>query len=443
MIKVAKRGLVTNGGVKLKLARATLAIVALAVFGGWFFRSAGASGRYRQALHSLRVADAEAVQYQLLGLKSRADYEPQTSLLHGWLEIMMRPANDPDRLNIVWNELSFALEDRQTESLALALMARAAYEGGRLGDALKLLDQSLNVDASEIEAHRWFGIVLYDLGLTGPAIEHLNRVAEAEPSNGRPHRLIGLMLADRRDYEAAIAAYTTSLERDPHPVDADEIRREWAGCLFAQHRYAEALEIVGRCEASVDSLLLQAECLHALADLAQAEELTDRALRLDPDDSAALAFKATLVGEAGDGRTAAELLARAVQQKPRDYHLRYRLVQAYRRIGENKRALQISGGMEELRHAGEEYRQLLQQANTDFSDLALRYRIADLAHQLGFAEAADNWHRAAQMLEISMTAHNRQRIPQPLVLEFPQKSQPPVVAKPAKPVLSSQTVGAP
>ena len=416
-----------------KVSRAALAVGTLLVAGGWYFRTASPSDRFLYAVRSLRTGDAEGVQYQLLALERLVEYEPQTSLLRGWLEIVTRSPRDPDRMNIVWNELSFALEDPQTEPLALALMGRAAYEGGRLGDALKLLDQSLKLDPDEVEAHRWFGIVLYDLGLTGPAMEHLNRVAEVEPRNGRPHRLIALMLADRRDYDAAVAAYQDSLNRDPDQPDADEIQKEWAGCLFAQHRYDEALEIVGSCQPSAEGLLLQAQCHYAKANIAQAEALADAALQLDPDDPATLAFKATLVGESGDAQAAAKLLARAVQRKPQDYHLRYRLVQAYRRIGENDEAAKINEGLEELRQAGEEYRQLLQQADADFSDLALRYRIAALAQQLGFTDAAGNWLRAAQMLETSLAGSKPTVIAPPLVVEDPWKKKPFVMSGPKSP----------
>ncbi|MGH7194014.1 MAG: hypothetical protein ACREJM_10850, partial [Candidatus Saccharimonadales bacterium] len=181
------------------------------------------------------------------------------------------------------------------------------------------------------------------------------------------------------------------------------------------------LELAAACDQSADSLLLQAKCRHALGNLEQAAALAEQALQLAPKDAAALSFMATLAGEAGEPRKVADLLARAVRQQPRDYSLRYRLVQAYHRIGEDERAEQVGEGMEELRLAGEEYRQLLRQADRDFTDLTLRYRIASLAQTLGFTDIAQSWYRAAQMLEAGM-ANGPKRPAQPLAIEAPQKN---------------------
>ncbi|HEV3344466.1 MAG TPA: tetratricopeptide repeat protein, partial [Pirellulales bacterium] len=212
-------------------------------------------------------------------------------------------------------------------------------------------------------------------------------------------------------FDKAAEAYQESLARDPNPPDGQEIRVELARCLFLQRKFDESLAALGTSD-SADAWLLRGECSYANGKVEEAGRCASEALKRDAQDADVLAFKATLAAVAGNQREAADLLAKAVRQKPNEYQLRYRLVQAYRRVGENNLADEQEKGLEDLRKKQDELHDLIAQASQDIGDVQLRYRIATIAQFLGMSEMSNQWLKAARMIEIA----NAGLVNQPTIL---------------------------
>lgn len=386
-------------GRRNRLFQAVLVAGCVAIGLGWFAAERSPAQQFQYGLRSLRQKNAEGVQYTLLSLGDRPEYESQAGLLQGWLRLQSLQPGQTAQLKDVLTDLDLAATDENNRGLALALVGSALYEQGRMREAMTRLSQSLEDDPDEPEAHRWLGVAFYDVGNVALAMPHLERLAKLEPTNGRPHRLMGIIYRDLSDFDRAAAAYQESLDRDPRQPDANEIRLELARCQFAKLKYDDALAVLRDCGESPAVFTLRAQCYHAKGLVDQAEECVAEALAADPDDAEALAVEATLVEEKGNQRRAAELLSRAVEQKPNEYNFRYRLVQAYRRIGEDELAKEHSRVMNELMTLREDLETLIGQANYDTGNAQIRYGIATLAERLGMPEMSASWRKAAQMLE--------------------------------------------
>jgi tetratricopeptide (TPR) repeat protein len=371
---------------------------------GWYYAAASPERYCDRAWHCLRTANPEKLEYELLAFDRRPEFESRSCLLRAWLHLQLREGDEYQRVRAALLELQYAMQDERIQPLAISLVGRSLYEVGQFSAAIELLDQAAKLDPDEPEAHRCLGVVFYDLGLNSAALRELDRLAELEPTNSRPHRVMGLIYREQGDTSDAVAAYRESLARDPNSSDADDIRVELGRCLFALRQYDEAIAAVSDCGKITDAMVLRAEAFYGKGQVKEAEQWVSQALDRDPQDPYALAFKATLARVDGDMRRAADLLAKAVRRLPNDYTLRFRLAQAYRRLGEEQLAKEQEDGMEELRELREELRELIEKAATDVTDVSLRYRIAVIAERLGKSELAGHWLKAARMIESGMTS---------------------------------------
>src|SRR5262249_34570447 len=74
--------------------------------------------------------------------------------------------------------------------------------------AAEVLNQVVQRDPDQKEAHRWLAAIYIDLNSPQQAITHLREWARLDPHNGRPYRWIGhFLVKDYVDYQEAIAAY--------------------------------------------------------------------------------------------------------------------------------------------------------------------------------------------------------------------------------------------
>jgi tetratricopeptide (TPR) repeat protein len=381
--------------VRTKVFAAAICIAFLATC-GWFVRAAGPERKFDEGLAALRANQPEETRYCLVSIDHRSDYEAQAALLRGWLRLQSHQAQEPEDYLAIWADLSDALHVRRCRALTLALMGRLLYQGGRLANALNLLDGALAEDPDEIEAHRWLGSALYDVGAAVPALQHLQRVAGQDVSNGRICRLVGLIYRERGDFRDAATAYQQSLTREPGQPDAEQVRLELARCHFALLDYNAALDVLRDCGDTPDVLGLRSLCYVNLGKAEMATECAEQALRADADNVAALNCLAKI-----DAAGTLERLTRAVGRKPNDFQLRQQLVNALRSLDQEDLANEQERRLQKTLKMRAELDQLLLQANENLFDPALRYRIADLAQRLDLSELAADWRKAARMLEFS------------------------------------------
>ncbi|MCS6975810.1 MAG: tetratricopeptide repeat protein [Gemmatales bacterium] len=233
------------------------------------------------------------------------------------------------------NDLNFVVSEGPLRNEAAFLRGDCFFRLGDLRRAAGMLRYVLDQNPDHIEAHRLLASLYYDTGVMGRAIFHLEEVARLDPEDGRPHRMLGSIHKDFRNNTRAIASYRAALERRLTPPARAEVIRELAEVLvteLGQHR--EALAVLDLTPPEFadepDVLVLRAECLWQLeADKTRARELTDLALKKDPELVPALTMRGKILLHEERPHEALLVLEQGRRFDPFDHRCRNQLVATY------------------------------------------------------------------------------------------------------------------
>lgn len=390
---------------------------------GWQWRERQPGRRYQRAVEALARQDLQAVRRELNGWPNDAAHEPRRHYLQGHVLLAdgetvpaieeflaagdwtgardVVTAVEPSPTSAIATKKSASGQHHGTDdvvSKSLTEAGRLLYQLGRQPEAIGPLEDALERDPNNIEAHRWIASCYYDLGVTPVVRDHLNRVAELDPDDPRPFRLIGLMHKDFEHYDEAIAAYQEALRRKKPPINQAEVMLELAECQVKLRQFNDALHSLGLCEPSAQRDVLQAECHLALGNLALAQKHLAVALASEPDSLSALLMSASLDLEASEVQAAVNTLRVACQRYPRDYIARYRLSQALRRLGRADEAEKEATVAEKIKQMRDQFTKLHEQASQDPGNPEIRHALGMTALALDQPELAVNWFRMALAL---------------------------------------------
>jgi len=241
-----------------------LAAVLVSAYLGHVQRSAPAR-LFQAGVEAFAQNDPDAVQTAAEALQGVEGYGPHAHVLEGM--ILLRRG----RLFEAITQFGYGKDHPDTRVLAYALSGEALYKGRQFRDAERILSTAIRLDPSQTDAHRWLAALYYDIGAMGRALEQLRAVADQAPDDPRPHRLRGLIHKDFENYAEAVNDYRESLRRGPDQPDKNDVLVELAECLVKLRRHPEALETLGQCPRSAETLSLQAECQYAQGDAARAQ----------------------------------------------------------------------------------------------------------------------------------------------------------------------------
>jgi len=233
------------------------------------------------------------------------------------------------------NELNLVVSEGPLRNEAAFLRGDCFFRLGELRRAAAMLRYVLDQNPDHLEAHRLLASLYYDTGVMSRAIFHLEEVARLDPEDGRPHRMLGSIHKDFRNNTRAIASYRAALERRLAPAARAEVIRELAEVLvteLGQHR--EALAVLDQMPPEFadepDVLVLRAECLWQLeADKTKAKELTELALRKDPELVPALTMRGKILLHEERPHESLLVLEQGRRFDPFDHRCRNQLVAAY------------------------------------------------------------------------------------------------------------------
>ena len=368
---------------------------ALAWAAAWYAHRSSPQWVFRAGLDAFHHNDLDAVWTAAEALADVEGYEPHVGLLEGMVHLRA------GRLAQAIDTLEVAKDHPDTGAMAFTLAGEALYKLRRFRDADGILKAAVELDPSLTDAHRWLAALYYDIGAFDHALAELQVISEQAPDDPRPYRLRGLIYKDfENEYERdAVHEYRESLRRDPDQPDRQQIRLELAECLVKQTHFDEAMEAIGPCENSADVLAIRAQCYAGKGDKASARRLLGEALARDPDHLASMLRLASLDLESGDAAAAARTLRHAVDRYPKDPEVRYRLSQAYDRLGQPKAAEEQLKLRNELRDLVTQFSRLHGKAVAAPADADLRYQLGVLAGQLDKPELARSWFMAALALD--------------------------------------------
>jgi Flp pilus assembly protein TadD len=371
-----------------KLGAAVGGVLVLVAAGGWWYYSTQPSVRLARGQSALRLDDFVRAEAYAELLKSSGDLD-RYRLLMGEIALRRKsPATALEYLAAIPPESPVGME-------AAIRVAQATVALRRPFEAMSALYFVLQKNPQHVEAHRWLATIYYDQGDYLRTIPHLEKVAELDPSDARPHRLLGLIYRDLDKLDDAIAAYSESLRRNPHPPDEEEVRVEMAVCLLRVYREAEAIDAVAGWDTPA-AAAIRAEAMLALGHEQQATELLDRELTKHPDYIGLLRLRGERFLAAGQPEQAVAILERVVREAPHDLRSRTQLARAYHLLGRTADA-------EAQNREVQEYMELIQKvhdknikAMEDPWDAVTRRELADLCEKIHRPELARMWRRAAE-----------------------------------------------
>ena len=365
------------------------AAVAAAHHYGFGFRH----DKFREGLAALDRGDWVLARRYARELKASQPSSPQGSFLQGAMLLekgYFYPALD---------ELGEAKGEVSLKAAALTLTGQAWHRLGRHVEAHAALLEALKEDPDSVDAHRWLAASYYDLGVIGEAVRYLERTAELDPSDPRPHRLLGLIHKDFSRFNEAIPFYQESLRRKSDQPDADKIRQELASCQVEHRRYSDALETLAKCSDLPQFEVLRAECYHAQGNVADAKAALDRALKVKSDNLDGLLLRGTMLLEEGHAQEAIEALQRAVKTHRKDYEAHFKLSEAYGKAGQQRLSDAERKEAENIRFIREEFSTLHKEASERPGDMQVRLRLANLAKELDRPDLAEVWRHSAAAVQ--------------------------------------------
>jgi tetratricopeptide (TPR) repeat protein len=267
-------------------------------------------------------------------------------------------------------------------------------------EAYRVLSWVLDQDDGQVDAHRGLAALAYDWGQWHQAEWHLQRVAKLDPKDPRPYRLLGLMYKDLSRWDDAERAYLAAWERGVEGTMRSDIRLELAEVLLQKGRYEEVLTWTqlasGEVPAShqVQVARLRAEGWYGLGRWAEAAAELD-ALPREQWTAEMWRCRGRLDRDAGRMEQAAECLERAVQLAPRDAESWHVLAQVYESLNRREAAAQARQRVEEIHQRLQQLTELTQQAMERPWDSTIRQKLAEVHEQLGHADLARQWRKAA------------------------------------------------
>ncbi len=115
-------------------------------------------------------------------------------------------------------EAALALEPDNPQALAgraTVIAQRAIAEDQPLDEAVRLLQQAVQVNPADAEAQLQLGLALAQQEQAEPALQSLNRAVQLNPANAEARRVLGDALVDQGNTDAAIQQFDSALDANP------------------------------------------------------------------------------------------------------------------------------------------------------------------------------------------------------------------------------------
>lgn len=356
---------------------------------------------YARAYAAWRRGDVAGVRQELPHLQGQPRFAAHRHFLQGAL--LSREGKLPEALH----ELEHGVRHPDLEIDALVLTGQVQYQMGRAGNAQRTWEQALKVNPQAVDAHRWLGVLYYDIGAMENALVHLQEVSKLDPQDHRPDRLLGLINKDYERPDVAVKHYQESLRRSPQQPDREAVLEELAQAQMKLFDYQGALETLKQCRPSSDRTILESECRLSVGDKDQASALLE-ALPDLADHKEGLLLKGRIQMERGDLAGAVLTLKTAAEKNPKDFVVRFKLVQALRRDGQTEAAAEHEQVAEELKELWRRFSDLHMEAMKSPTNAAIRSEIGSLALQLERPDLAKSWFQAV----LAIDPNNQQAIKQ-------------------------------
>ena len=348
---------------------------------------------FDRAHAALRTGDVATVQRELTHLEGIPAFAPHRRFLNG--SLLLRSGQFDEALR----EFEYCVNHPDLQIETLVSSGQAFYQTGRAGNAQQLWNRALQLQPDHVDVHRWLGVLYYDLGAMELALLHLQKASDLAPRDPRPDRLMGLINKDYERPDVAVKHYRESLKRDARQPDNDAILIELARCQIKLFDYQQALETLRELPHSGERQILMAECSLSMGDKSVAQEMLASALQAEPHNKEALLLQGRLELENGKFAEAVKSLTDASELYPKDFVIRFKLVQALRRLGDGDGAQKQEAIANELQELWKKFSDLHMQALREPRSASTRQELGNLALLLDRPDLAKTWFQAVLAIE--------------------------------------------
>ncbi|HUE74715.1 MAG TPA: tetratricopeptide repeat protein [Pirellulaceae bacterium] len=338
----------------------------------------------------------DAVRNAIGAIGKYPDFRPHADLLRIAVEIHERQRQlDPASLKTLESLLDYP----RLKKYALVVFGSALFQVGQFGAAQEALVEALRLDPNSIQAHRWLAAMYKDTRALDLLYVHCQEWARLDPLDYRPHRLAGLETKSRAGFGNAIIAYQQALLRDPPPAIRQQVLIEMAECQFESSQVEEAIKTLEPVASTVARDILLARCYWAVHRDPEAKQLVIDALKHDPEHRFGNLLRVDIAVKEGELDVAVEHLEQFTKVYPADHTGWFKLSQVYSQLKQREKARECSVKADKLRVAEAAYYDTMEKAFHLPEDEFIRRKLAALARQIGRPDLAEEWERAANLLQ--------------------------------------------
>jgi tetratricopeptide (TPR) repeat protein len=222
----------------------------------------------------------------------------------------------------------------------LTLAACALLRRGNIAPARRVLEASLQMKPGQAEAAKMLAAIYLASGDGERGLDLLQQAARLGPQDFRPWYAMGKVHHDLGHLAESAEAYAQARKRSPPPAEARECRIGRIRALLDANKAEDAsldlAEARSLAPEDPEILALAGRQACALGVVAEAADLAERALAIDPKNFDALLVRARIRVLSRSPRNALEDLERAVQVKPNDVAALQLLLQVQTILGMTK-----------------------------------------------------------------------------------------------------------
>jgi len=247
------------------------------------------------------------------------------------------------------------VKQRPSSSWGWYALGYSLFGQQKIGESIKALAKSLELDIRNAEAHKMLGRNLMIIGRFDAAQIEFEQAIRYKPDSAESHYNLGRLFSIQDNWEPARKAFESAVRIDPSYVEALdglgfalEALGEDAGAIA---KYEKAIELNAARGGSFSSAHVNLSAYYnRTGDSDKALEQARKAIALDPKSDGAWFQKGRADERLGSLDAAVDALNRAIAINPRASSYYYVLASVYRRLGwpdESRKALEMFKRLEQ------------------------------------------------------------------------------------------------
>ncbi|MCH7811096.1 MAG: tetratricopeptide repeat protein, partial [Chloroflexi bacterium] len=219
------------------------------------------------------------------------------------------------------------------------------------------------------------------LGQTEAALEQSRRLAKIAPDDPFPWQMMGQIHQTAKDSPEAVAAYREALRRKLSPEQTLRSREALLGQLIAIGDLSDArgeLNALGKTERTISLRMKEVYLLRLEGKPSRALQVVESILAETPSSPRAQFLRGILHLDAGRFLPAVDDLKSVVAAQPFNKEAHYKLSQAYRNLGGEKRAARHLDRSRQLTRSATRLIEVRAQLTRDPGNRTLRRELTEL-----------------------------------------------------------------